>query len=214
KTWQATIDPSGYTSGLAGFLTPWNPNCVGGDDLERDAYCAGLLGNGSWCDELGNEGYPPTQCCPGFQDSTQTPNLLLGINAVSTSSIDFAYGSMSFSGGAADTGVPVYGGTLVLDVDSSAKGTFTIPFIPETTATFMKDTGNQPIPLVALVPAKITIELCNTLDDYPLFEGCLTGPGGVADPSCACPDDDADGDVDLADFARFQLTFVGKKVSG
>ncbi|MGB2986145.1 MAG: hypothetical protein WBE26_09710, partial [Phycisphaerae bacterium] len=42
KTWQATIDPSGYTSGLAGFLTPWNPNCVGGDDLERDAYCAGL----------------------------------------------------------------------------------------------------------------------------------------------------------------------------
>jgi hypothetical protein len=53
------------------------------------------------------------------------------------------------------------------------------------------------------------IELCDTLNDYPLFAGCLTGPGGVANPSCACPDDDADGDVDLADFARFQLTFVG-----
>ncbi|MGB2988069.1 MAG: IPTL-CTERM sorting domain-containing protein, partial [Phycisphaerae bacterium] len=175
KTWQATIDPSGYTSGLAGFLTPWNPNCVGGDDLERDAYCAGLLGNGSWCDELGNEGYPPTQCCPGFQDSTITPNLLLGIYAVFTSSIDFAYGSTSPSGGAADTGVPAYGGTLVLDVDSSAKGTFTIPFIPGM-ATFMKDTGNRPIPLVALVPAKITIEIGR----------CCYGIGG---PDAGCIDD-------------------------
>ncbi len=53
------------------------------------------------------------------------------------------------------------------------------------------------------------IELCDMLAHYPLFAGCLTGPEGVADPSCACPDDDADGDVDLADFARFQLTFVG-----
>ena len=53
------------------------------------------------------------------------------------------------------------------------------------------------------------IELCDTLDDYPLFSGCLTGPGVVADPGCACPDDDADGDVDLADFARFQQTFAG-----
>ena len=53
------------------------------------------------------------------------------------------------------------------------------------------------------------IELCDTLDHYLLFEGCLTGPAGVADLSCACPDDDADGDVDLVDFARFQLTFTG-----
>jgi len=53
------------------------------------------------------------------------------------------------------------------------------------------------------------IELCDTLADYPLFEVCLTGPEVVADPSCTCPDDYADGDVDLADFARFQRTFVG-----
>ncbi len=53
------------------------------------------------------------------------------------------------------------------------------------------------------------IELCDTLADYPLFADCLTGPEGVADPGCACPDDDADEDVDLFDFARFQRTFVG-----
>lgn len=53
------------------------------------------------------------------------------------------------------------------------------------------------------------IELCDTLAHYPLFADCLSGPEGVADPGCACPDDDADTDVDLADFARFQRTFVG-----
>ena len=53
------------------------------------------------------------------------------------------------------------------------------------------------------------IELCDTLNDCPLFVACLTGPEVVADLSCACPDDDVDGDVDLADFARFQRTFVG-----
>ena len=53
------------------------------------------------------------------------------------------------------------------------------------------------------------IELCDILLDYPLFARCLTGPEVVADPSCACPDDDADGDVDLFDFARFQRTFMG-----
>jgi hypothetical protein len=52
------------------------------------------------------------------------------------------------------------------------------------------------------------IELCDTLPHYPLFAECLTGPEVVADPSCACPDDDPDRNVDLADFARFQRTFV------
>jgi len=53
------------------------------------------------------------------------------------------------------------------------------------------------------------IELCDTLAYYPLFESCLTGPDLVADADCSCPDDDADGDVDLFDLARFQRTFVG-----
>ena len=44
---------------------------------------------------------------------------------------------------------------------------------------------------------------------YSDFEACVTGPGSLTDPTCACSDDDADGDVDLLDFARFQRTFVG-----
>ena len=57
--------------------------------------------------------------------------------------------------------------------------------------------------------ADAQITLCDTLAHYPLFADCLTGPESEADPACACPDDDADSDVDLADFARFQRTFVG-----
>ncbi|MGB2988319.1 MAG: hypothetical protein WBE26_20810, partial [Phycisphaerae bacterium] len=121
KTWQATVDAAGYYTGCAGFLTPWNPACVGADDVERDASCVAQLGAGSWCDETGVEGYPPTGCCPGFQDTGTTPNLFLGIDAVATSDLYFAWGSTKLgSGGLADDGSTFYGGTLVLDVDTTA----------------------------------------------------------------------------------------------
>jgi len=49
------------------------------------------------------------------------------------------------------------------------------------------------------------------LDDYAVFEGCITGPnGGPIDPSCRCADLDADDDVDLADFAEFQVVFAAE----
>ena len=157
KTWQATVNPLGYYAGCAGFLTPWNPPCVGADDDERDASCVAQLGAGSWCDETGAEGYPPTGCCPAFQDAGTTPNLMLGIDAVATSDLYFAWGSTSLAGGLADDGSTFYGGTLVLDVDTTAKGTFDIDFVLGT-ATFMKDTGNVPIHLIGIYPAKVTVE--------------------------------------------------------
>ena len=55
---------------------------------------------------------------------------------------------------------------------------------------------------------------CNTdgyvdLIDYVGLEACLTGPGGGMEPECECFDLDDSGDVDLADFARFQQEFTG-----
>ena len=56
---------------------------------------------------------------------------------------------------------------------------------------------------------------CNTdgavdLFDYGDFEACASGPdGGLADPSCACFDLDADDDVDLEDAGEFQRLFGG-----
>ena len=41
-------------------------------------------------------------------------------------------------------------------------------------------------------------------DDYRALADCTDGPGVPADPTCTPADLDLDGDVDLADFARFQ----------
>jgi len=47
------------------------------------------------------------------------------------------------------------------------------------------------------------------LEDLALLVGCLTGPGGGAGGWCQVGDADGDSDVDLLDFARFQLAFTG-----
>ena len=44
-----------------------------------------------------------------------------------------------------------------------------------------------------------------TLDDFATFPPCMTGPGGVESAGCEPFDFDGDFDVDLADFAAFQI---------
>lgn len=43
-----------------------------------------------------------------------------------------------------------------------------------------------------------------TLADFSNYSACLTGPGQLFPAGCGCHDLDADGDVDLLDFAAFQ----------
>lgn len=46
--------------------------------------------------------------------------------------------------------------------------------------------------------------------DFADFVTCLEGPGGgLPQPDCACFDLDGNGDVDLNDFAGFQLAYTG-----
>jgi hypothetical protein len=53
-------------------------------------------------------------------------------------------------------------------------------------------------------------DLCPGLPDRDILTltGCLTGPDGGQSANCACTDLDADGDIDLADFADFQRDFA------
>jgi hypothetical protein len=46
-----------------------------------------------------------------------------------------------------------------------------------------------------------------TSDDFAVLVGCLPGPEYPRAPLCTCSDRDNDNDVDLADFASFQLAF-------
>lgn len=65
----------------------------------------------------------------------------------------------------------------------------------------------------------VTLEVCPfgdcdddgfvTASDLASFSTCLAGPGASTPGSCDCADHDLDGDVDLADFAAFQLAFEG-----
>ena len=47
-----------------------------------------------------------------------------------------------------------------------------------------------------------------TSNDYSEFQGCVSGQGGgLPMTECTCSDFDNDGDVDLADYAEFILSF-------
>ena len=47
------------------------------------------------------------------------------------------------------------------------------------------------------------------LFDYGMFVGCMTGPGGGVPPECIVFDMNADGAVNLLDFAVLQSAFSG-----
>ncbi len=56
------------------------------------------------------------------------------------------------------------------------------------------------------VPGDCNIDGGVNLYDFADFESCVVGPDQeLPGPSCACFDRDADSDVDLRDFAEFQI---------
>jgi hypothetical protein len=148
KTWQAQVDSAGYTSGLAGALTVQRAPCTTAtEDVDCKFY------------DLGSICHLDGFCTAGWQNEANPPdpNALLGINAVDISQPDYRYGSTSLGAALADPGVPVYGGHLALDMLPGSMGTFTVGFLPDPNS-FMKDGSNNAIPLVGLVPAKITVQ--------------------------------------------------------
>jgi hypothetical protein len=47
------------------------------------------------------------------------------------------------------------------------------------------------------------------LNDFSMFQGCITGPDGAVEPGCEDADFDEDGDVDFLDFGVLQKFFTG-----
>ena len=221
KTWQAMVDAGGYTSGLAGALTVQRAPCT---PATQDVDCKFY--------DLGSVCHTDGLCTAGWQNEGDPPdpNALLGINAVDISQPYYRYGSTSLSGAMADPGVPVYGGHLALDMLAGSMGTFTVGFKPDPDS-FLKDGANMPIPLVGLIPAKITVAVGKccvplgggdfdcvshaegpymTANDCAAAGGIFTA-GESCDPTvddndeCGCTEDDHcdDGDVCTDDWCEY-----------
>jgi len=155
KAWEAWIDHMSYTTGLDGALELYTVACVTDEDCEQ------ALGRGSKCtDPL----WPLDYTCPsGFIDDTRTDYVfydlqeLSGVNICSDDNV--CYGATINDGEPIPSpGYETYAGTLVIWVPPDARGTFTIELMPWPYSDLM-DQNNQLMTLLAVIPAKITVEI-------------------------------------------------------
>ncbi|UCC30486.1 MAG: hypothetical protein JSU86_20095 [Phycisphaerales bacterium] len=171
KAFQATLDSSGYTSGVQGTLTAKAVPCAG-DQQCIDAFGAG----GSTCAFPIAGPAANTYCEPGFQTISRTDYVYSGesaLSAVDLSTPDFRYGAAHVLS-SIDDPVPfpadgMYAGTLVVEVPADAAGRFTLGF--DAAAGGLVDQSSARIPLVGFAPATIVIDrgqCCNMSADPPV----------------------------------------------
>ncbi len=196
KAYQATIDSTGYSSGLSGLLTLARIACQTDDDCFGGSVCADAV-----CDAR----------AAAFIDVDHSDFLFDDIPAfvfAGLTSFDYRFGGVMFLLGwqchRPDSG---YCGTLILHVSEDAAGEFTVGLLADPETWLVDIYHHQVLPLT-LTPASITIRHF-TLDDFAAWDGCVTGrDGGAYPPECETFDFNHDGDVDLQDFASAQILFV------
>ena len=106
--------------------------------------------------------------------------------------------------------VNVSGDSVSLSVDITVSGPID-PDNPSLGTIYIDGTvlahGTNPPPCC---PGDLTGDDHVGLDDHGRVAACLFGPGTTATGVCRCADIDTDGDVDLEDFAKFQVSFQGE----
>jgi len=125
KTYQATMDPSSYSSGSSGTLTPngW------GDGADEVCSDSNDCPQGSWCTVFGAGA--AGRCNIGaFIDTDRSDHIFSGLGviaAVDSSTLAYRFGgTLNPPGGVPDPGSAVYLGTLILNVSDDAAGPFTL----------------------------------------------------------------------------------------
>jgi len=169
KTYQATLNSAGYTSGAAGTLAPASQSCPG----------TGTAGNTFCQTTFGDTGIGSTKCLdfdpgpgillrcePGWINWSRSDWVCYGhavaAAAVDISTLNYRWGAAMFADDPAiDDGSTFYAGRLAVDVPSNAVGTFTIGLIPGTGVSFMSDENNIDINPLLLTPGKITVLCAN-----------------------------------------------------
>lgn len=158
--YQATVDSAGYHNASGVSLAPLTtPSAAAGAFIiaSRCTVNQQISQNGAAC------GFGLPQC-PQGEFCVPNPDYILSccnpILVLAVVTLNYEYGGVSSTGGSkADDGLSYYAGTLILEVPSGARGSYTIGLFnnPNNDFTFLLDAGGNPIPVTQLVPATIKI---------------------------------------------------------
>ncbi len=154
RSYQASFDPAGFTSGESGELyLPATPIPC---NVDSDCPAWAAVCEGGFCDA--SESFTIDESHPDYVFSG-----LQTIAAADRRWPEIRLGSILLASGAGvvDPGEPKYAGRLVLEVSFDATGTFTVGFL-DTPGSFLSDSEGQLIGPLSLVPTVITLAYdCN-----------------------------------------------------
>ena len=201
EAYQATVDASSFTTGWQGSVSFAQIPCTSPDD------CRGGPVTGGIC--LAN-GFCNVQTVI-YVDQTRPDFVFRGLPAVSGA---FDYGDIG-AGPASllmcdeeaveDSGVPKYGGTVLLDVSPDAAGTFTVGYSEPFTTMFVDDSSGLVDPLPGLHPLLITVVTDCNENGVPDHEEVIGGSSADCDnngfPDECEPDCNVNGVADQCDIA-------------
>ncbi len=191
KQFQFTIDSAGFSSGLTGALTPWQPACNNASD------CEALMGPvGTFMDTFKGGcslyGLPPNVCAAAFAPGrTDFIFYMTGhAGGIDQSGLDYRYGARPVEDPieSPHTG-ELYVGTLVLEVPQHASGLFTLDLKHGSQHTFLGDVDNQFILFGGFEPAVINVFTACCLPDESCdpsmdVDDCVAAGGAPID-ECA-----------------------------
>lgn len=179
KTYQATLNSAGYSSGAVGTIAPAVQSCPSANSA-GNTFCQTAFGEAGFgssrCLDVDPGPGTVLQCEQAWINRTRTDWIFFGHDvaaaATDISTLNYRWGGALFPPDATiDDGSTFYGGGLAVDVPADAVGTFTIGFTPGTSISFMSDENNFEINPLFLTPAKITV-LCTNSDQCNDNNGC------------------------------------------
>lgn len=185
------------TNGCPGGVCS-TPTCIAGL-CSQDSLDFSATGTGGFCATADN------QCLGGA--CVSRPDFIMSVAsvcAVATGvALDYAFGCSTFGTTQPDPGTEVYAGTILLEVDADALGTFIYQADPSPGVTFVSnddgvDAVVNAVPLVInMEPCGKTCPCCTGLDECQVMpvEQCNNSFGGCVGEidteclvdSCACP---------------------------
>ena len=193
RAFEVTLDPNGFSNGLGGSLTEKLIPCT--DDAECVAAFGGFCSVfGDACRQNDDCAQFPTETCEGsacvdwfsrlrgycapVYVGTKRPDFCLvhtdPVVGVDVSLPEYRFGSAGFDPAGEAFGDldltakdgKAYMGTLWLEVPYNAKGSYTVGLYPFPN-TLLVDQDTQYIPMVGVVPGKITVFHCADADCQP-----------------------------------------------